>query len=170
MKIRWQKYLDLLATIFGTVSGVAQLLVVTNRISRDDGLLISGLATIALGIVANKGKLPYSRPYDSPNYFPLNKANYDSPPYNDPYYEPPSPQASFEATEAPTETPRKTPYKSKYESSSQTPDTRYNSKYTNSRSEPSKFERQANRSIDSARFKRSTGRRLKSQCKLPNTD
>jgi hypothetical protein len=144
-------YLDLLATIFGVIGGVAQLLVRTHWISENDGLLISGLATIALGIVANKGKLPYRYSPKPPNYYPYEFAHYDSPPYNDPYYEPPPAQASFEATEAPTETT-------------------YKSKYTNSRAEPSKFERQADRSIDCARFKRNTGRRLKSQCKLPNTD
>ncbi|MEG5175558.1 hypothetical protein [Microcoleus sp. B3-D7] len=168
MKIRWQKYLDLLATIFGTVGGVAQLLVVTNRLSQDDGLLISGLATIALGIVANKGKLPYTRPYDPPNYFPLNQANYDSPPYNDPYYELPTAQAPLETNVAPTQTP----YKSPYESSTPTPNSAYQSKYN--RAERSPRQRQSDRPIDSARnparFKRNTGKRLKTKCEIPKND
>ncbi|MEG4803545.1 hypothetical protein QUB63_22550 [Microcoleus sp. ARI1-B5] len=49
-----QSQLDLLATIFGTIAGVAQLLRETNRLSDENSLLISGLATIALGIVTNK--------------------------------------------------------------------------------------------------------------------
>jgi hypothetical protein len=56
MKIKklTQSQLDLLATIFGTIAGVAQLLRETNRLSDENSLLISGLATIALGIVTNK--------------------------------------------------------------------------------------------------------------------
>ena len=46
--------LDSLATIFGTIAGIAQLLVATNRLNSDDGQLIAGLSLIALGIVTNK--------------------------------------------------------------------------------------------------------------------
>lgn len=49
-----QNQLDLLATIFGTIAGVAELLVATKRLGNEDGQLIAGLAMIALGIVANK--------------------------------------------------------------------------------------------------------------------
>jgi hypothetical protein len=45
---------DLLATIFGAIAGIAQLLVATNKVNTDDGQLIAGLALIALGIVSNK--------------------------------------------------------------------------------------------------------------------
>ncbi len=53
MKIR-QNHLDWLATIFGAIAGVAELLVATRRLSNEDGQLIAGLAIIALGIVSNK--------------------------------------------------------------------------------------------------------------------
>lgn len=46
--------LDSLATIFGAIAGIAQVLAATNRISTDDGELIAGLALVALGIVSNK--------------------------------------------------------------------------------------------------------------------
>lgn len=46
--------LDSLATIFGAIAGIAQVLVSTNRIATDDGELIAGLALVALGIVSNK--------------------------------------------------------------------------------------------------------------------
>lgn len=46
--------LDSLATIFGAIAGIAQVLAATNRISTDDGELIAGLALVALGIVTNK--------------------------------------------------------------------------------------------------------------------
>lgn len=45
---------DSLATIFGAIAGIAQVLAATNRISTDDGELIAGLALVALGIVSNK--------------------------------------------------------------------------------------------------------------------
>jgi len=162
MKLKFNTLLDLLATIFGTIGGVAQLLVVTNRLSSDDGLLISGLATIALGLVANKGKLPYSRPYDSPNYFPLNRASYDSPPYNDPLYEALPQKTSGEAATDPIETP----YTSQYESSIQTP---YKSKYKRSSKRRQPQRQPESRRFDSARFK-PTDRRLKNHCQLPETD
>ncbi|MEG4587207.1 hypothetical protein QUA54_18600 [Microcoleus sp. MOSTC5] len=112
MKITPDTFLDLLATVFGTIGGVAQLLVVTNRINSDDGLLIGGLATIALGIVANKGKSPYTNSLRKPpNYFPIDFAPYDSPPYNDPYYEPPT-EAPLKTHDYPTA--NTTQYNSKY--------------------------------------------------------
>ncbi|MGB8686059.1 MAG: hypothetical protein WCD53_01775 [Microcoleus sp.] len=46
--------LDSLATIFGAIAGIAQVLAATNRIATDDGELIAGLALVALGIVSNK--------------------------------------------------------------------------------------------------------------------
>lgn len=46
--------LDSLATIFGAIAGIAQVLAATNRIATDDGELIAGLSLIALGIVSNK--------------------------------------------------------------------------------------------------------------------
>ena len=49
-----QNQLDLLATIFGTIAGIAELLIATRRLSNEDGQLIAGLAMIALGIVSNK--------------------------------------------------------------------------------------------------------------------
>jgi hypothetical protein len=52
--MKYEQFIDLLATIWGTTTGVDQLLAVTHRISTDDGLLISRLATIAFGVVANK--------------------------------------------------------------------------------------------------------------------
>ena len=45
---------DSLATIFGAIAGIAQVLIATNRISTDDGELIAGLALVALGIISNK--------------------------------------------------------------------------------------------------------------------
>lgn len=48
---------DLLATIFGAIAGIAQVLAATNRIATDDGELIAGLALVALGIVSNKNHL-----------------------------------------------------------------------------------------------------------------
>ena len=146
MKINFQSFLDLLATVFGTISGVAQLLVVTNRISQDDGLLISGLATIALGIVANKGKLPRTRPNNPPNYFPYEFAPYDSPPYNDPYYEPPTeklPKAHQSPYQTLSETQYSSPIKPTIESTMP-------SQSANSESK-----------IKQSRFKRRPGRRLK---------
>lgn len=53
MKIK-QNHLDWLATIFGTIAGIADLLVATQRLGKEDGQLIAGLAMIALGIVSNK--------------------------------------------------------------------------------------------------------------------
>ena len=49
-----QNQLDNLATVFGTIAGIAELLVATDRLSNEDGQLIAGLALIALGIVSNK--------------------------------------------------------------------------------------------------------------------
>ncbi len=49
-----QNHLDLLATIFGAIAGIAELLVATRRLSNEDGQLIAGLAMIAWGIVSNK--------------------------------------------------------------------------------------------------------------------
>lgn len=49
-----QNHLDLLATIFGTIAGIAELLVATRRIGNEDGQLIAGLAMIAWGIISNK--------------------------------------------------------------------------------------------------------------------
>ena len=46
--------LDSLATIFGAIAGIAQVLAATNRISTNDAELISGLALVALGIITNK--------------------------------------------------------------------------------------------------------------------
>jgi hypothetical protein len=146
MKINFQSFLDLLATVFGTISGVAQLLVVTNRISQDDGLLISGLATIALGIVANKGRLPRTGPNNPPHYFPYEFAPYDSPPYNDPYYEPPTeklPKAHQSPYQTLSETQYNSPIKPTIEST------------VSSQSENSES------TIKQSRFKRRPGRRLK---------
>ncbi|MEG4594164.1 hypothetical protein QUB00_20485 [Microcoleus sp. F8_C2] len=163
-----QKHLDYLATAFGFIGGVSQLLMRTKFINENDGLLISGLATICLGIVANKGKFPYRNNINPPNYYPSDFLPYDSPPYNDPYYEPTAPQAPLEAKVAPTQTP----YKSPYESSTPTPNSVYQSKYN--RSERSPRQRQSDRPIDfarnPARFKRNTGKRLKTKCELPNMD
>ncbi len=163
-----QKHLDYLATAFGFIGGVSQLLMRTKFINENDGLLISGLATICLGIVANKGRFPYRNNINPPNYYPSDFLPYDSPPYNDPYYEPSTPQAPLEAKVAPTQTP----YKSPYESSTQTPSTAYQSKYN--RAERSPRQRQSDRPIDSghnpARFKRNTGKRLKTKCEIPNND
>ena len=150
MKINSHSFLDLLATVFGTMGGVAQLLVVTNRISQDDGLLISGLATIALGIVANKGRLPRTRPNNPPNYFPYEFGPYDSPPYNDPYYEPPT-EKSPKAHQSPSQTPSETHYKSPYNSPIKpTIESTMPSQSANSESK-----------IKQSRFKRRPGRRLK---------
>jgi hypothetical protein len=49
-----QIHLDLLATIFGAIAGIAELLVATRRLNNEDGQLIAGLAMIAWGIVSNK--------------------------------------------------------------------------------------------------------------------
>ena len=49
-----QNQLDLLATIFGTIAGVAELLVSSGRLNNQDGQLIAGLAMIAWGIISNK--------------------------------------------------------------------------------------------------------------------
>jgi hypothetical protein len=49
-----QNQLDNLATLFGTIAGIAELLVATERLSNGDGQFIAGLALIALGIVSNK--------------------------------------------------------------------------------------------------------------------
>ncbi len=49
-----QNQLDWLATFFGAIAGVAELLVATRRISNEDGQLIAGLALIVWGIVSNK--------------------------------------------------------------------------------------------------------------------
>lgn len=46
--------LDSLATIFGAIAGIAQVLAATNRLNSDDGQLIAGLSLIALGIITNK--------------------------------------------------------------------------------------------------------------------
>lgn len=45
---------DLLATVFGAIAGVAQLLISTDHINPKDGLLVGGLATIAWGVITNK--------------------------------------------------------------------------------------------------------------------
>ena len=163
-----QQYLDYLATAFGFIAGVSQLLMRTKFINENNGLLISGLATICLGIVANKGRFPYRNNINPPNYYPSDFLPYDSPPYNDPYYEPPTSQALLEAKVAPTETP----YKSPYESSTQTSNTACHSKYN--RSKRNKSQRQSDRpsnpARDAARFKRNTGKRLKIKCEIPKTD
>ncbi|MEG5043441.1 hypothetical protein [Microcoleus sp. B4-C1] len=49
-----QSQLDWLATFFGTIAGVAELLISTGRLNNEDGQLIAGLALIAWGIVSNK--------------------------------------------------------------------------------------------------------------------
>lgn len=49
-----QDNLDNLATLFGAIAGIAELLVATDRISNGDGQFIAGLALIALGIISNK--------------------------------------------------------------------------------------------------------------------
>lgn len=46
--------LDFLATLFGAIAGIAELLVATRRLGNEDGQLIAGLALIAWGIVSNK--------------------------------------------------------------------------------------------------------------------
>jgi len=76
--MKYEQFIDLLATILETTAGVAQLLAVTHRISTYDGLLISRLATLAFGVVANKQSprnrrdmIQYSAyfpPYDPPLY------------------------------------------------------------------------------------------------------
>jgi hypothetical protein len=50
--MKYEQFIELLATILGRTAGVAQLLAVTHRISTDDGI-ISRLPTIAFGVVAN---------------------------------------------------------------------------------------------------------------------
>lgn len=45
---------DTWATIFGTIAGIAELLVASGKLKNEDGQLIAGLALIALGIVSNK--------------------------------------------------------------------------------------------------------------------
>lgn len=116
---------DLLATLFGAIGGVAQLCVYTNRLSQDDGFFISGLATIALGVICNKADIPQRNPHKPPNYSPLDFARYDEPPYNDPYYESPS--------ESSPKAPRKRPGKHDDESedgvSNITDTPQYHSKY-----------------------------------------
>jgi hypothetical protein len=54
---------DLLATVFGAITGVAQLLIATEHINAKDGLLVGGLATIAWGVITNK-KSPANRHTD----------------------------------------------------------------------------------------------------------
>ncbi|MEG4959867.1 MULTISPECIES: hypothetical protein [unclassified Microcoleus] len=122
MKLIPQTLPDLLATIFGVVAGIAQLSVFTNRISQDDGLFISGLATIALGVITNKYEISKSNPHKPPNYSALDFAPYDAPPYNDPYYEPPS--------EIPPKAPKEIPGRVQYETPYKVPNqTQYHSKY-----------------------------------------
>ncbi len=122
MKLIPQTLPDLLATIFGAVAGIAQLSVFTNRISQDDGFFISGLATIALGVITNKYEISKSNPHKPPNYSALDFAPYDAPPYNDPYYEPPS--------EIPPKEPKEIPGRVQYETPYKVPNqTQYYSKY-----------------------------------------
>lgn len=145
---------DNLATLFGIIGGVAQLCVYTNRLSQDDGFFISGLATIALGVICNKADIPRANPYKPPNYSPLDFAHYDEPPYNDPYYEPPS--------EISPKTARKLPGKDDDESSRGVPNiTQYHSKYIGqSQKNPQSNQGQVDES-GGFRGRRRTRRRLK---------
>ena len=54
LKQWYLSHLDLLATVFGGIAGIAQLAVASEYISRKDGSFIGGLALIAWGIVTNK--------------------------------------------------------------------------------------------------------------------
>lgn len=49
-----RKQLDRLATIYGTIAGLATLLATQQWIEPRLGLTIAGIAQIALGIVSNK--------------------------------------------------------------------------------------------------------------------
>lgn len=85
--MKYEQFIDLLATTLRTTVGVAQLLAVTHRISTDDGIFISRLATLAFGVVANK-QSPRNRidMIQDSAFFPP----YDPPLYSDPYYQTPS--------------------------------------------------------------------------------
>lgn len=145
---------DLLATLFGAIGGVAQLCVYTNRLSQDDGFFISGLATIALGVICNKADIRKFNPHKPPNYSPLDFARYDEPPYNDPYYEPPS--------ELSPKAPRKRPGKHDEESEDGVSNiTQYHSRYIGQSQKAPKLNPGEVNESDGFRGRRRTRRRFK---------